>query len=94
MEITVTLGGDLVALLREQARLRRLPLDQVVNEALCHAVSIAMDEAPRRPFRIRTFSSEYGPDIDPNDPKAFKNFLNRLDEEHFLNVQRYGAGNP
>ena len=53
-----------------------------------------MDEAPRRPFRIRTFSSEYGPDIDPNDPKAFKNFLNRLDEEHFLNVQRYGAGNP
>ena len=38
--------------------------------------------------------SEYGPEIDPDDPKSIKNLLDRLDIEHFLNVQRYGAGNP
>ena len=52
------------------------------------------DAEPRPPFRVRTFSSEYGPEIDPDDPKSIKNLLDRLDIEHFLNVQRYGAGNP
>ena len=42
-------------------------------------------------FRVRPFSSEYAPGIDPNDPKVFKNFLHQLDDEHFLEVQRRSA---
>ena len=90
----ITLDDDIAESLREQASLRGVPLEQVVNETLRRAMPPAAHEGPHRTFRIRTFSSEYGPDIDPNDPKAFKNFLNQLDDEHFLNVQRYGAGNP
>jgi len=94
VEITVTLDGDLVAFLREQARLRRMPLDEVVNEALRRAMSIAIDEAPRRPFRVRPHSGGYAPGIDVRDPKAFKKLLDQDDLEHYLNVQRYGAGDP
>ena len=48
-------------------------------------------EPPRGRFRVRPFSSEYAPGIDPNDPKVFKNFLHQLDDEHFLEVQRRSA---
>lgn len=94
MEITVSLDGDLVAYLRKQAGLRGASFDEVVNDALRHYVSQAIAETPRRPYRVRTFSSEYAADLDLDDPKAIKDLLADLDNEHFLNVQRYGAGDP
>ena len=94
MRITVTLDGDLVAYLREQARLRRLSFDRVVNDELRGAISRAADEAPRRPYRAPTITGGYAPGIDPSDPKVFKNLLDQQDVEHYLNVQRYGAGDP
>ena len=45
-------------------------------------------EMPRRPFRVRPHTGGPGPEIDPGDPKAFKKLLDRLDVEHFLEVQR------
>ena len=44
--------------------------------------------APRRPFRVRPMSGGLGPDLDPSDPKAVKNLLNELDDEHFFEVLR------
>ena len=94
MEITVTLDGDVAAYLQKQAGLRGTSLDEVVNEALSRYVSQAIAETPRRPYRVQTFSSEFAADLDLSDPKAIKNLLADLDDEHFLNVQRYGAGDP
>lgn len=94
MEITVSVDGDVVAYLREQARGRGASFDEVVNEVLRRHVSQAIAETPRPPFRVRTFSSEYAADLDLSDPKAIKNLLAELDDEHFLNVQRDGAGDP
>ena len=94
MRTTITLDDDIAEHPREEARLRGVPFEQVVNETLRRAVPPTAHEAPRRPFRVRLFSSEYAPGVDPSDPKAFKNLLNRLDDEHFVNVQRHGAGNP
>lgn len=94
MEITVTLDGDVVAYFREQARLLRVSFDDVVNEELHRLMSQAIAKAPRPPYRVRTFSSEFAADLDLSDPRAIGNLLTDLDDEHFLNVQRYGAGDP
>ena len=51
----------------------------------------AAAEPPRRPFRVRPHTGGPGPEIDPDDPKAFKNFLHQLDDEHYLEAQRRSA---
>ena len=54
----------------------------------------ASEDSPRRRFRVRPNSGGLGPDINPSDPRAIKELLDRLDIEHFLEVQRRGAGTP
>lgn len=93
MKTTLTLDDDVAAVLREEARLHDKPFRQVVNDALRRGISSrageppAGGEPPPQPYRVPTFSSGYVPGINPGDPKAFKNLLNRLDDEHFGEVQ-------
>ena len=51
------------------------------------------DDSPRRPFRVRPNHGGLGPEIDPGDPKALKDFLHELDDEHYFDVlRREGSG--
>ena len=93
MKATLTLDDDVAAFLRAQARLHDKPFPQVVNDTLRRGMSSRAGDPPageehtRQPYRVPTFSSGYAPGIDPGDPKAFKNLLNRLDDEHFGEMQ-------
>lgn len=93
MKTTLTLDDDVAAFLRAQARFHDKPFPQVVNDTLRRGMSSragdppAGEEHPHQPYRVPTFSSGYVPGIDPGDPKAFKKLLNRLDDEHFGEVQ-------
>ena len=94
MRTTLTIDDDVAAFLREQARRLDLPFARVVNDTLRRAMPPAdggdapAGETPRRPFRVRPNHGGLGPEIDPADPKTFKKLLDRLDMEHFLDVQR------
>ena len=94
MKTTLILDDDVAAFLREQAELHDKSFRQVVNETLRRSMPPAdggdmpAGEAPRRPFRVRPNHGGLGPEIDPADPKTFKKLLDRLDMEHFLEVQR------
>ena len=93
MKTTLTLDDDVAAFLRAQARLHDKPFPQVVNDTLRRGMSSRAGEPPTDgdppgpPYRVPTFSSGYVPGFDPGDPKAFKNLLNRLDDEHFGEIQ-------
>ena len=51
----------------------------------------APGDAPRRPFRVRPIQGGFARGIDPD---RINHLLYELDVEHFLNVERYGAGDP
>ncbi len=93
MKATLTLDDDVAAFLRAQARLHDKPLPQIVNDMLRRGMSSRADGSPageehsRQPHRVPTFSSGYVPGIDAGDPRTFKNLLNRLDDEHFREIQ-------
>ena len=98
MKTTLILDDDVAAFLREQAELHDKSFRQVVNETLRRSMPPADGgpppsdgEHPRQPYRVPTFSSGYAPGIDPRDPKAFKSLLDRLDIEHFHEVQSRSA---
>ncbi|MDE2695041.1 MAG: DUF2191 domain-containing protein [Chloroflexota bacterium] len=85
MRTTLTLDDDLAHALRQRARLLDQPFKQVVNDTLRRGLSRASGDAPRRPFRIRTFSSAYAPGI---DPLRLTDIANDLDDERYFEARR------
>lgn len=62
--------------------------DEDTEEFVSERARPASDDSPRRRFRVRPISGGLGPALDPRDPKAIKNFLNELDDEHYFDVLR------
>lgn len=90
MRITVTLDDDLMAALKERARLLDQPFKQVVNDllrcGLARAAREAEEKAKERPvFRVKPNHSGFRPGIDP----LKLNQLNaELEDEEFLRTYR------
>ena len=92
MRITVTLDDDLMAALKERARLLDQPFKQVVNDLLrcglarAAAEAEAEGKAKERPvFRVKPNHSGFRPGIDP----LKLNQLNaELEDEEFLRTYR------
>lgn len=94
MRITVTLDDDLMAALKERARLLDQPFKQVVNDLLRRGLALAAREAEaeekgkakERPvFRVKPNHSGFRPGIDP----LKLNQLNaELEDEEFLRTYR------
>ena len=84
MRTTLTLDDDLAHALKQRARLLDQPFKQVVNDALRRGLSQRSDTPPR-PFRMRTFSSEYLPGI---DPLRLSDIADDLDDEHHFTARR------
>ena len=85
MRTTLTLDDDLARALKQRAKLLDQPFKQVVNDTLRRGLSPASADQPRRPFRVRTFSSAYAPSV---DPERLTDILHDLDIEDYLDVQR------
>ena len=88
MRTTLTLDDDLARVLKQRARLLNQSFKQVVNDTLRRGLSPTSGEKPRRPFRIRTFSSAYAPGV---DRLRLKELADDMEVEHFLEVQRRGS---
>ena len=81
MRTTLTIDNDIADYLREQSRLHEKSFKQVVNETLRRGMSPSASEKPRKPYKVRTFSSEFAPGVDPlrlnqlNDELEVEDFL-------------------
>ena len=81
MRTTLTIDNDIADYLREQTRLHEKSFKQVVNETLRRGMSPTANEKPRKPYKVRTFSSEFMPGVDPlklnqlNDELEVEDFL-------------------
>ncbi len=64
MRTTLTLDDDIVATLKERARLLEKPFKQVVNEVLRRGLSDTPDEE-RPVFRVKPMASGFAPGVDP-----------------------------
>ena len=64
MRTTLTLDEDIVATLKERARLLEKPFKQVVNEVLRRGLSDTPDEE-RPVFRVKPMASGFAPGVDP-----------------------------
>ncbi len=73
MRTTLTLDEDIVATLKERARLLEKPFKQVVNEVLRRGLSDTPDEEREPPssdderpvFRVKPIASGFAPGVDP-----------------------------
>lgn len=73
MRTTLTLDEDIVATLKERARLLEKPFKQVVNEVLRRCLSDTPDEEREPPssdeerpvFRVKPNHSDFAPGVDP-----------------------------
>ncbi|MCY4392327.1 MAG: hypothetical protein OXE43_09770 [Chloroflexi bacterium] len=73
MRTTLTLDEDIVATLKERARLLEKPFKQVVNEVLRRGLSDTPDEEGEPPssdeerpvFRVKPIASGFAPGVDP-----------------------------
>ena len=63
MKITLTLDDDLHEELKQRAQELDKPFKQVVNEALRRGLN-GLEEPPRKPVKLKTFSSGYQPGVD------------------------------
>ena len=81
MRTTLTIDSDIADYLRQQSRLHGKSFKQVVNETLRRGMSPSVNERPRKPFKVRPFSSEFAPGVD----RLKLNQLNdELEVEDFL----------
>ena len=85
MRTTLTLDDDLAYVLKQRARLLDQSFRQVVNDTLRRGLSPGSADAPRRPYRVRTFSSEYAPGVDRLN---LMDFADDLDDEQYLEARR------
>ena len=85
MRTTLTIDSDIADYLREQSRLHEKSFKQVVNETLRRGMSPSPKESARKPFKVKPFPGGFAPGVDPNNPK---DFLNKLDDEHYMKVFR------
>ena len=85
MRTTLTLDNDIADYLREQSRLHEKSFKQVVNETLRRGMSPAVNAKPRKRFKVKPLPGGYMPGVDPMNPK---DFLNQLDDEHYLEALR------
>ena len=85
MRTTLTLDDDLAYALKQRARLLDQSFKQVVNDTLRRGLSPGSAEAPRPPYRVRTFSSEYAPGVDRLN---LMDFVDDLDDEQYLDARR------
>ena len=85
MRTTLTLDNDIADYLREQSRLHEKSFKQVVNETLRRGMSPSVNAKPRKRFKVKPLPGGYMPGVDPMNPK---DFLNQLDDEHYLEALR------
>ncbi len=81
MRTTLTLDDDLAYVLKQRARLLDQSFKQVVNDTLRRGLSPGSADAPRRPYRVRTFSSDYAPGVDPD---RLTDIANELEDEQYI----------
>ena len=80
MRTTLTIDNDIADYLREQTRLHEKSFKQVVNETLRRGMSPSANEKPRKPFKVKTFSSGYAPGV---DRLKLNQFMDELDDEYY-----------
>ncbi len=80
MRTTLTIDNDIADYLREQTRLHEKSFKQVVNETLRRGMSPTANDKPRKPYKVRTFSSGYAPGV---DRLRLNDVLNELDDEYY-----------
>jgi hypothetical protein len=90
MRTTLTLDDDLAYVLRQRARLLDQSFKQVVNDTLRRGLSPGGADAPRRPYRVRTFSSDYAPGVDPD---RLNHIADELDDAEYLERLRADGSN-
>jgi hypothetical protein len=56
MRTTLTIDDQLLAELKERALRQNVPLKQVVNQVLRRGLQADTPQAPRKPFRAKTFA--------------------------------------
>ena len=83
MRTTLTLDDDLAARLKERAGRQNISFKQAVNDAIRRGLMKPDRIAESRPpFRVRTFTSDFQPGVDPLR-------LNQLVDD--LEVKRFGG---
>lgn len=80
MRTTLTIDNDIADYLREQCRLHERSFKQVVNETLRRGMSPSANEKPRKPFKVKTFSSGYAPGV---DRLKLNQLMDELDDEYY-----------
>ena len=80
MRTTLTIDNDIADYLREQSRLHEKSFKQVVNETLRRGMSPSANEKPRKPFKVKTFSSGYAPGV---DRLKLNQLMDELDDEYY-----------
>ena len=80
MRTTLTIDNDIADYLREQSRLHEKSFKQVVNETLRRGMSPSANAKPRKPFKVRTFSSGYAPGV---DRLKLNQLIDQLDDEYY-----------
>ena len=80
MRTTLTIDNDIADYLREQTRLHEKSFKQVVNETLRRGMSPSANEKPRKPFKVKTFSSGYAPGV---DRLKLNQLMDELDDEYY-----------
>ena len=71
MRITLNLDDDLGASLRERARLLKVPIEQVVNDAIYRGLSPGPSSGTATDYRVRPFDARLNPEFDPRRAKQF-----------------------
>lgn len=85
MRTTLTIDGDIADYLKEQSRLHEKSFKQVVNETLRRGMTPYVNSKPRKPYKVKPFSSGFAPGVDPMNPK---DILDQMDVEHYLKASR------
>jgi hypothetical protein len=83
MRTTLTIDPDVESLLEQEVQRSRLPLKQVVNEALRRGLT----RAPARPrkLQLKVFDSRLRPGY---DPAAFNHLADELEDTETLRKSR------
>jgi hypothetical protein len=85
MRTTLTLEPDVAQQIRQLMAEKKLPLKQVVNDALRQGLSKIGRKEKLKPFKVEPFALEFKPGIDRD---KLNQLVDELEVEAFLEKQR------
>lgn len=81
MRTTITLDPDVAMMLKKRMQEQDLSFKDTVNQTLRQGFKAAISKKKRTPYKVKTFSLEFRPGIDPN---RLNQLVDQLEVEDFI----------